>query len=170
MYKGQLCAKLRRSKAYPLLLSIVIWGSTTLEVLLRSGFPLPPIPTTASHNPCCVCISLLHLPPSFRLQSLGLSAPAATTGVVVFPMLITYLAATFAATELPAFFVPRVQVAPNYTFVKFRTADVPQTRKSLRTCIELDEAESAWCPQGVTLTSSRVTGPDGLTWYSYRGP
>ena len=86
---------------------------------------MPPIPTAASHNPCRVCISFLHLPPSFRLQSLGLSTPATAAGIVVFPVLITYLAAAFSSTELPAFFIPRVQVAPNYTFVKFRATDVP---------------------------------------------
>jgi len=111
-------------EAYPLLFSIIIWGSSTFEALLRSNFPLLPIFAATSHNPRRVCVSLLYLPPSFRLQSLGLSTPATTTGIVVFAVLITYLTAAFAPTELSALFIPSVQITTNYPFVEFCSTDV----------------------------------------------
>ena len=76
-------------------------------------------------------------------------------------MFITYLASALPSTELPAFFISRVQVTTNYPFVKFGSADVPQTRKGFGTRVELDEAESAWRPEDVTLAPSRVIGPNG---------
>jgi len=87
--------------------SIVIWGSTALEALLRSDFPLSPIPTATGNNTCRVCVPLLHLPPSFRLQSLGLSTPATTAGVVVFTVLITYLGRFYLYRIADLLYTPR---------------------------------------------------------------
>ena len=137
---------LRRLGAYPFLFSIIVWGSAALEVGLRGYFPLSPIPATTSYNARHVRIPLLRFLPSFGLDSLSLSTPAATARIIVFTVLITYLTATFASTELPTFFIPGVQITTNYSFVEFCSTDVSQTSESLGARVEFDEAESTWCP------------------------
>ena len=125
------------------------------------NFPLLPITTATGNNACRVCVSFLYFPPSFRLRLLGLGTPSTTAWIVVFTVFITYLASAFPSTELPTVFISRVQVAANYPFVEFGSADVPQTRKGFGTRVELDKAESAWRPEGITLASSSMIGPNG---------
>ena len=94
---------------HSLVVGVLVWRPVALETRLLRTLDLLPVTSATSDRTrtfLCVRVPLLDLPSPLDLQALCLSSPAATSGVVVGPVLVSYLPTALSSPELSSFSVP----------------------------------------------------------------
>ena len=94
---------------HPFVVRFVVGRTPTFEILPLNSLCLLPVASATSNSARTflrISVPLFNLSPSLDHRPLRLGTPTAAAGVVVRPVLVSYLPSALPSSELSAFLVP----------------------------------------------------------------